>query len=355
MRSEIEKYNDMENRMFGYADGVDGKSVVSEIDNNELFSSSLNDIDFSNISGRNFKEKFSNANRKIKTTTKFKKVIVPDNRSVIVEGVNKRQFSTGKRKQPPLAQKQNNKHLRREKDSRTIERNNIPISEDGFYKVDSEGQKSVSKIVVPENRKVIIESVNKFILDESPKVDAFKKVGYLNGKKLKELILTFNNTSAVDFELEIFNPSMPLDYMYSTSQNLNDKIKVAGGEVSYSDVLYNLLANTAMIPSAKFIFAGGDVSAQKVIPVIVKNKSIEGVEKVYPFNLDLSYDTMQVASDIVTFSFLDTINRPYIPDGMDVIKYKVLAGMSVTMCFFYEQVNLKKIFYKQAKLDKGLL
>ena len=64
---------------------------------------------------------------------------------------------------------------------------------------------------------------------------------------------------------------------------------------------------------------------------------------------------MQVAKDIVFFDFFDTINRPYIPDGMDVIKYTVLPNMTVTMAFFYDQISLKKVFRKEARNDKGLL
>ena len=70
------------------------------------------------------------------------------------------------------------------------------------------------------------------------------------------MILTFNNNSAVDFEVQVFNPSMPLDYMFSTGQNINDKVTVGGGVVSYTDVLFNMLANPTLIPNATFVFAG---------------------------------------------------------------------------------------------------
>ena len=354
MRNDINKYDEMESRLFGHANGVNESldDFSENMDYYEDFDNSLNDIDFSNISGRNFKEKFSSANRKIQGKTKFKKVIVPDNRQVIVENIDKRQFSRGNSPKPlarkPIARKQQDIS----NGSRTVELGNMPFKRGKSF---SKSSKNIERIVIPDDRKVTVEKVNKYILSRDPRISAQKRIGYYKGKKLEELVLLFNNPSAVDFNLEIFNPSMPLDYIYSTSQNLNDVITVAGGQVAYTDVLFNLLANSTLIPNAKFVFAGTSLTEQLVQPIIVKNKSISGVEKVYPFNLDLSVDTMQVANDIVTFDFLETINRPFIPDGMDVLQYKILAGMSVTMVFFYEQVNLKKVFYNEAKFNRGLL
>ena len=43
------------------------------------------------------------------------------------------------------------------------------------------------------------------------------------------------------------------------------------------------------------------------------------------------------------------MTRPYVPDGMDVLGYTILPGMSVSMCFYYKQVSLKKIFFKGAR------
>jgi hypothetical protein len=50
-----------------------------------------------------------------------------------------------------------------------------------------------------------------------------------------------------------------------------------------------------------------------------------------------------------------SLNRPFIPDGMDVINYTVLKGNTVTMAFFYEQISLKKVFYEEARKSKNLL
>jgi hypothetical protein len=51
---------------------------------------------------------------------------------------------------------------------------------------------------------------------------------------------------------------------------------------------------------------------------------------------------------------LQTLGRAYIPDGMDVIQYKILAGNSVVFGFYYKQVSLKRFFYTEAR-DKKIL
>jgi hypothetical protein len=148
---------------------------------------------------------------------------------------------------------------------------------------------------------------------------------------------------------------MPLDYLYSTSQNLNNRIIVAGGNTSYSDVLFNILANPTMVINVQMVSAGAQVSNQNNQPIFVTNKNIEGVQRIFPVNIDLQVDNMQVANDIIYFNVFKAINRPFIPDGMDIIRYTVLAGMSVTMTFWYTQVSLKKVFYEEAKQNKSLL
>ena len=60
---------------------------------------------------------------------------------------------------------------------------------------------------------------------------------------------------------------MPLDYLYSTSQNINNKVQVAGGSTQYTDVLFNILANPTLIPNCKFVFDGPQVSKQVSIPL----------------------------------------------------------------------------------------
>jgi len=213
----------------------------------------------------------------------------------------------------------------------------------------SKGEKGIGKVIIPRDRKVIIEGVNSFILSDTKETDQYKKIGYYKGKKLQQLVFIFNNNSPVDFTLELFNPSMPLDYLYSTSQNLNDVIKVAGGEVSYTDVLFNILANPVFIPNATFTISGPLKTQQTAVPLQITNKFVNGVVKIDPLNLALQIDNMQVDGNDISFDFYDTMNRPYVPDGMEIISYKILAGNTVTIGFFYEQKSIKKLFFPEAR------
>lgn len=225
-----------------------------------------------------------------------------------------------------------------------------------YGKTSGKGQgRNTKRIIVPSTQKVIVEGVDKFILGNDDKCNSVKNIGYYKCKKLKELILTINNNSATDFDLEFFNPSEPLDYLFSTSGNLNNKIQVAGGIISYSDVLFNILANPTHIVNAKFTFAGASYLQQINQPLIFKNKAITGEQKIEPMQLSLQVDNMQVADDIVFFDLLGNLNRPFIPNGMDVIQYKVLAGNTITFAFYYEQKDLRKFFYKEARDSKKLL
>ena len=160
-----------------------------------------------------------------------------------------------------------------------------------------------------------------------------------------------NNDSAIDFSFSLFNPSMPLDYLYSTSLNLNNKIEVAGG-VEYTDVLFNLLANPMIVRQAQIVTSGARLVEQQGIAMKFQDKCINGTVEVLPLNLSLKIDTMQVFSNTVSFDLHASLNRPYIPDGMHVINYTVLAGNTVTMCFYYEQMSLAKLFYKEARIKK---
>ena len=292
------------------------------------FDDLVEDIDFSEIQGDSFKKTFSSVNKKIAK----KKAVAKKPKFVdkpIKKGSTARMLPKGKQV-------------------------NIPVEKRA--KITSSKKKVISKVLVPRDRSVIVEGISKFILSDDKKNTAMKQIGYYKGEKLKPLILIFNNSnSALDFDLEIFNPSMPLDYLYSTSQNLNNKVQVAGGVIQYTDVLFNLLANPTLIPNCKFVFDGPQIDKQIAIPLQMTNKSIEGVEYIEPLNLALKIDNLQVANNIVFFDMQNSINRPFIPDGMDVIKYKVLAGMTVTMAFFYKQVSLKKVFYKEARDSKKLM
>lgn len=315
---EIEEYENLNGKVQGFGIDENDNDDIQEFDDDDSdFDNSVMDMDFSEIRG-DFKKTLSKVNRKLNQKSSQAKT--------------QRFISKGKSK--PLSKE-------------------IPVNRSA--KIHGSKQKKISRVIVPNDQRVIVEGVNKFILSKDPKDDAIKNIGYHNGKKLNELVLIFNNNSGVDFDLEVFNPSQPLDYLYATSLNLNDKVQVAGGAVSYSDVLFNLLANPALIYNAKFVFAGPSMVQQISEPLIFKNKSIAGVEKVAPLNLSLQVDNMQVANDIVFFDVCANLNRPFIPDGMDVIKYNIKAGNSVTMAFFYKQISLKKVFFEEARASKKLL
>jgi len=329
------------------------------------FDDSVFDMDFSEIRGKNFKQSFGKVNRKIEAKPSGRRMPIRNSQNAnkptatqsqprtsrpISKGISKPVKGTSssapsfKSNARPSSGGRSNKPLN----------NNIPVKE-GKYNLKSGKSKKIAKVLVPNDQKVIIEGASKFILSQTSKDEGIKNIQYYKGKKLKPLILTITNDDPTDFIFELFNPSMPLDYLYSTSQNLNDRIKVAGGTTSYSDVLFNILANPVMVINVQMTSAGTQVSNQNNQSMFVTNKNIEGVQMVFPVNIDLQIDNMQVLNDIIYFNVEKSINRPFIPDGMDVIKYNVLAGMSVTLTFWYTQVSLKKFFYEEARASKTLL
>lgn len=324
MDFDNETYKDYEDRMFGY---LNDHSLLEDttIDDDPFafFDASIDDIDFSEIEGRNFKKAFSKVNKRIAKRSAQK--------NVIAKAVGKPMVSSMQK------------------------RTEIPVRENQRAIIRGEKKKKITKVLVPRDRKVVVEGVSKFILADDKASNTLRQIGYYKGEKLKELVLIFNNTSAIPFTIEIFNPSSPLDYLYSTSQNLNNKIQVAGGVVQYSDVLFNILANPTMIPNCKFTFAGPLLNDQISQVMQFKNKNIEGAEKIHPLNVALQIDTMQFAKNIVFFDMQEQLNRPFIPNGMDVIQYTVLPQMTVNMAFFYKQVDLKKVFYPEARESKEIL
>mgnify|MGYP003342344305 CR=1 FL=1 len=283
-------------------------SVKTE--NLDPFDSAIDDIDFSSIEGKDFKRSFHKANRLITNKIRSK------NTKISKKPLNKKFFV------------------------------NTSVDIKG-------GEKKLSKVIVPRERRLIIQGASDLILDQTK--DVAKEIGYHEGRELKQMVLTFNNDSALDFNLQIFNPSMPLDYLYSTSQNLNNKIIVGGGEVAYSDVLYNILANPLMIYNAKFTFEGARASEQISQSLQFINKNTSAFLKKDPVNLSLQIDPYQFLNNIVFFDLKDVLNRPFIPDGMDVIQYKVLPQMTIAMAFFYDQLQIKRIMYEQGANSKKLL
>lgn len=316
-------FND-ENEFFGYS-SIEGDDLLDDNIEDEheedFFNDFVSDIDFSEFRGNNFKSSLKKVKRSIdrrKSKSKHEKFL-----------------------------------KKRKKQKKFPAEIGVKKHAEIFG-----GKKTTRKIIVPSDRTVIVEGVSKFILSKDPSDDAARNIGYYKGQKLRELVFHFFNDSALDFNLELFNPSMPLDYLYSTSLNLNDKITVAGGyAASYTDVLHYILANPVLIPNAKCVFSapiGGDVRTQIAQPLIFKNKNIDGAEKIQPQQLPLKVDNLQFQSDMVYFDLMNSLNRPFIPDGMDVIQYKVLAGYTVTFGFYFKQVSLKKLLFKEAADCKWL-
>jgi hypothetical protein len=330
-----------EGEEYGYANG-DGNGEEYEddyaVDNSDAFDD-IDDFvietDFSEVTGKSYKQTTKKVGRRLDTRSKrlSKRKAAPQRNPI------RRRTPQPVEKQPRLSRRVPKKPL-----SRTHG------VEEGNYKIRGQAEKKIGKVIVPRDRKVIVEGVSKFIL--SDKGEKAKKIGYYKGKKLRELNIIINNLGGTDFTVNLFDPSMPLDYLFSTGNNLNNKVIIAGGQVSYSDMLYNILANPTMIVKGQMNIAGASPTLQGNQRLFIYDKSIDGTQEITPFNIDLQVDTMQVFADVIYFDLKQAIGKPFIPDGMETIQYKVLAGNSVTFTFFYTQVSLKKFFYKEARVSK---
>lgn len=297
----------------------DGEMSNADDQEDDFDDDIVEEIDFSQIQGKDFKSSYGKFNK----TYRLKKR-------------NKRLRGMKRRRRMPL-------------DNRLI------VNESVTLKGKRRKSKTIKQVLVPDERRLIVEGVDRLILGKDSRCDSIRNIGYYKCRKLKELVITMNNNSPHDFNLELFNPSMPLDYLFSTSGNLNNKVQIAGGVVSYSDVLFNILANPTHVVNAKFTFSGVNVPQQINQPLIFKQKNIQGEQVIDPLQLQLTVDLMQVATDIVFFDFQSQLNRPFLPNGMDVIQYKVLAGNTVTFSFFYRQKDLRKFFFNEARKAKKLL
>lgn len=310
-----------------YTDDFDSVDAVSEDENffyadaeGDVDDEIVEELDFSELRGKNFRSSLSSFNKQYQFKNRKKSAL--------------------RRKRTPI-----NKSIGVRSSARILSD-------------DERNPKSISRILVPDDKRVIVEGVDNFILSKGETCDSVKNIGYYKCKKLKELVIIMTNESPNDFNLELFNPSMPMDYLFATSGNLNNKVSVAGGVVSYSDVLYNLLANPTHIVNAKFTYASANATLtqnQIAQPMFFKNKRIDGVVKIDPLNTQLQLDIYQFQPDVLFFDFQTALNRPFIPDGMDVIQYKVLAGASVTFSFFYRQKSLKRFFFDEASDNRKLL
>ena len=351
-----------------------GAGEDAEFDN---FDDSISEIDFSEVRG-DFKSSFSRINKKLNDKqTVIKSITAPEQTTIIVEGkkqsipVDYKAVKKPKNVQQGQVIGGGEKFFKGNVSGKgNIENVSLPypsqlvveggVSNLGRSKLRQQfpfdiNQEVVvntpnSRVIVPANS-VIVEGVSDFILDQSKEADSIRNIGYWKGKKLEKLILVLNNDSALDFSFSLFNPSMPLDYLYSTSLSLNNKIEVAGG-VAYTDVLFNILANPMLIRQAQIVVGGARQVEQQSIALQFQDKCANGTIEVVPLNLALKVDTMQVFSNTVSFDLYQSLNRPYIPDGMHVLNYTVLAGNTVTMCFYYEQKSIAKLFYKEARIKK---
>jgi len=275
----------------------------------------IEDIDFSNVTGKTKKERLKKVSSKIRTAK-----IVPKKKRIKSTNESQRIIAKGNRK---------------------------------YIFPKSNGRKITSEINLPDNRSILIKGVDEFILSQEN--EDIKNIGYYKGEKLKEFVLIVNNDSPNDFSIEFFNPSTPLDYLYSTTDNLNNRIQVAGNnKVSYSDVLFNLLANPVILPNAKFTCSGALLNEQFSQPMIFRNKNIAGCEKVFPIQNSLNIDIVQNQKQIVYWDIQKTLGRLYCPDGMDVMQYTVLRGMSVIFGFYYKQIQIKKVLIPELR-NKGIL
>lgn len=291
MEKEFNFYNEFDN--------LDGYENFSDWETFENFDSLVDELDFSLLTGKDPKKN--------------------------LEAVNK----TVKKK---LNSKKNN----------SVSRNKKIVNKSARI---SKKERKMGRVLVPDDREVIVEGLDKFILNPTEKDLKIKNIGYYKGKKLKELVFLINNETPNDFNIELFNPSAPLDYLYSTSQNLNNQISVANSPISYSDVLFNLLANPILIPNVKMVITGLNAANQKNIPLILKDKSITGEQLVQPLNVNLQIDPYQFQREIVFFHVEDVLGKNFIPDGMSVAQYTVLPFTQVVICCYYEQKSLAQDFY----------
>ncbi len=214
--------------------------------------------------------------------------------------------------------------------------------------------KAKQKIIIPDDRKIIIQGMDKFLLGNDCSSESIRNIGYYKGKRLQAMVFTINNEGLLDFEVQLFNPSMPLDYLFSTGLDLNNKITVggSGSEVSYRDVLNYISANPMLIPNMRIVISGPQDTAQRGQSIQIINKGVSGVSFIKPINLGLQIDNMQVDANIVQFDLECTLGRAYVPDGMDIMKYTVLAGNTVTFAFFYKQKQIKRMAFKETHNKK---
>jgi len=331
-------------------DFLNNKKLIESIEK----SSDL-DIDFSSATG-DFKKSF---NKIKKSEDKIQKVKV-SGRPVIVEGNknNKEIFKTYVKK--GIAKKTPKQKIKVSTDPRDLHGKGFGVKEKATI-FDNSKNKGISKILVPSDRAVIVEGVDSFILSQGKCENDIKNLNYRCGKKLKELVININNVTPNNFTFELFNPSFPLDYLIANSQNVNNQILVNDSGVTgvqYTDLLFNILANPTRIYNCRIVFnapTNALLSKQLNEGIVVQNKDLRAYQVIKSINTNTLLDRYQFQKNILNFNLEEALNRPYVPDGMDVMKYTVYAGCSVTIVFYYEQIMLKKYFYKDLRNSKEIL
>lgn len=329
-----------------------GESISEEPAESDDFLD-IEELDFSNLSGKNYKKDFREINRAVKNKKVVSnsqktgaRTVKPSAKTVKTQRVSARTTKTPR----PTLQNTPKKSLLKTK----VTPIDIGVKRSAVIR-SKYGKPTTERIIVPDNKKVIVEGVDKFILSQEKSATAIKDIGYYEGEKLKELVLIINNETPNPLTVELFNPSTPLDWLFSTSQNLNNQIQVAGdNKVSYSDMLFNLLANPTLLPNAKFIATGVNAQAQFNVSMIFKNKNIAGHEVVNPVQNSLNRDAYQSQNQILYWDITNSLGRAFIPDGMDVMEYTILPFTNVVFGFYYKQVSLKRFFFKEARTKKIL-
>lgn len=276
--------------------------------------SMFGDIDFSEIKGKTNKQIISKANAKIRSKK-------------LMTSINK------KRKNAlPLTKK----HPIKQNSTTNIKTKHL-----------SGKSKSIKNILVSNDQKVIINGVSNFMIDKTK--DSLRNIGYWEGKKLNKLLLTFNNTNGNDLTLDLFNPNSWGKYFMANSQDLDDRIIVGDGSIKYSEVLFNIIANPTMIPSARFSFScptEEQLERQLNVPLNFTNKDLRSNTVVKPYTFEI--DEYQFQNNIVLFDIIESINRPFFPNGTDTAIYTIYAGTTASLCFYYKQYTLIEQFFKLA-------
>ena len=348
---EIEDFDGVygldDNQYFDYEDYYEVEypdEKEGERTENTIVVDELDGIDFSSLSG-DFKSGLKKITKQSDVNVqKITSIVAPTNRKVTITGKTK-----------PLSFFEENKKSKSHKTPTKKIVNSLKLHKEwGKKKEDNKGS-----ISVPSDREVIINGVNQFILgkQECGALD-LKSIGYCNGKKLKEMVFIINNEGNIDFTAELFNPSTPMDYYQATSQNINDKISVAGqgvDGVQYTDVLSHMMSNPTRIINSRITITAPDnnkLLAQRNINYGISQKDLRAYIDTTPINIPQLLDKFQFQSNIIAFNFAKELNRPYVPDGMDILRYTVLAGCTVSIAFYYEQKMLKKYFYKDMRDNK---